>query len=467
MKANDYLRFFFVLLRLFLRKQGVSSHGSHEGHVARDLEEVNRCGTPEATELDIATQQLVVEKFLSSSERVDAEIVVPVCFYVISDTQGNNSLSDSALQGQLDALNRAYGSSSCCNTSLTWCAPGTCSINTGISFAMAKINANGALVPGATLSSVSASDACVTRVVNNAWAYLDAGDEMAMKTALKKGDEKTLDIYFTDLRLLGFTSYPWAITPGSIRDGVVVQASTVPGGSNKRYNEGDTLAHEVGHWMGLSHTFAGSCDISDGIEDTPPQANAYSGCSPAMRPDTCPGGGPDPIFNFMDYSLDACMYEFTKGQALAMRACYTFFRLDRWENEVISLRVREQSAPLNLIPRERQIFRVMIRRRTTCTVSAKEGNADMYMNLLSPPSWSASDLCKSNSTTSAESCSTGDISEYVNSQRRGPIRSIFSALTGLIRDILFPGDPIPLYVGVVANGNTPVQNFTVRCSLRS
>ncbi len=445
----------------------MSSHGSHEGHVARDLEEVNRCGTPEATESDIATQQLVVEKFLSSAERIDTEIVVPVCFYVISDDQGNNSLSDRDLQGQLDALNRAYGSSSCCNTTQSWCAPGTCSINTGISFAMAKINANGALVPGATVRDVSASDACVTRVVNNAWAYLDTGDEIAMKTALKKGDEKTLDVYFTDLRALGFTTFPWAITPGSTRDGVVVQASTIPGGTNKRYNEGDTLAHEVGHWMGLSHTFAGGCVISDGIDDTPPQANAYGGCSPATRPDTCPGGGPDPIFNFMDYSLDACMYEFTSGQALAMRACYTFFRLDRWENEVIQLQVREQSAPVNLIPRERQIFRVMIRRRTTCTIAAKEGNADMYMNLLSPPTWSAADLCVKNGLGSAESCSTGDISEYLNAQRGGPISSIIGALTRFIRDTLVPGDPIPLYVGVVATGSTPVQNLRLQCSLRS
>ncbi len=29
--------------------------------------------------------------------------------------------------------------------------------------------------------------------------------------------------------------------------------------------------------------------------------------------DTCPGDGPDPIFNFMDYSDDACIDELTQA----------------------------------------------------------------------------------------------------------------------------------------------------------
>lgn len=460
------LLFPFVLIIFSSKGQGVSSHGSHGEHSTRALEEIDRCSTPEAEETDIVTQKLVVEKFVSSSNRVDTEIVVPMCFYVISDDAGKNSLSNSDLQRQLDALNIAFGPSSCCNTSLSWCVPGTCSINTGIKFVMAKVNHEGALVPGATARDVSAADACVFHQVSNEWAYLDAGDEMAMKTALKKGNAKTVDVYFTDLPALGFTFYPWAITPGSIRDGVVVKASSIPGGTNVRYNEGDTLAHEVGHWMGLPHTFSGGCSISDGIDDTPPQAKAYGGCSPSTRPDTCPGGGPDPIFNFMDYSLDACMYEFTPGQALVMRACYTYFRLGRWENDIINLRVGERSAPLNLIPRERQVFQVTIRRSTTCTIFANEGNADLYMNLLSPPSWGAQDLCVKTSPGSAESCSTGDISQSLTSQRRGPVLAIIRGLARLLRNSTAPpvlGDPVPLYVGIVAAGGTPVQNLRVRC----
>lgn len=472
-------RLFTLLLVIAIKVQTALSHRSHDEPSGRHLEEVVRCGTAEAGVADITIQKRVVEKFLTSSDRVDNEIVIPVCFYVISDDTGNNSLSNSDLQRQFDALNKAFGSSSCCNTSLDWCLPGTCSINTGLKFAMARVDKNGAIIPDATTSYVSASDACVSRLVNNDWAYLEMSEDVAMKTALRRGNSpKTLHVYFTDLPALGYTLFPWAIVPGSIRDGVVVQASSIPGGTNVRYNEGDTLAHEVGHWMGLPHTFAGGCSISDGIDDTAPQAKAYGGCSPSTRPDTCPGSGPDPIFNFMDYSLDACMYEFTPGQALAMKASYRYFRLgDKWENNIVNLRIRETSAPINLIPRERQIFQVQITKMTTCSVSGNEGNVDLYMNLLSPPSWSAQDLCVSTSAGSTESCSTGNIGDISNiammypaqqvDGRSGPIRLFFRALARFLKNTFSsskPQETVPLFVGIVALGNTPAQNIRVRCS---
>lgn len=78
---------------------------------------------------------------------------------------------------------------------------------------------------------------------------------------------------------------------------------TLPGGPLARFSGGRTATHEVGHWAGLSHTFAGGCaGAGDGVADTPAQAAPTSGC-PATPRDSCPGSpGADLQTNFMDYS---------------------------------------------------------------------------------------------------------------------------------------------------------------------
>ncbi|KAG8735799.1 hypothetical protein FRC10_010151 [Ceratobasidium sp. 414] len=150
-------------------------------------------------------------------------------------------------------------------------------------------------------SNITFTLAGTDRTINEAWfdtATLDTDSQTAMKDVLHKGDATALNVYtvgFTSVpsKLLGYTTFPWKYAGNPKDDGVVIRYSTLPGGSTINYNEGKTLTHETGHWLGLYHTFEGGC-LGDGdhVDDTPPEASPASGC-PTGR-DTCPGGGVDP-----------------------------------------------------------------------------------------------------------------------------------------------------------------------------
>jgi len=151
----------------------------------------------------------------------------------------------------------------------------------------------------------------------------------------RKGGYGSLNIFaVSDLGggNLGKTSFP---TTGSnsgnwYKDYCYVLAECFPGGSYNGYDKGYTAVHEVGHWFGLQHTFAGQpcTEPNDNMADTPAESGAHYGCDNGA--DTCRSmPGLDPIHNFMEYTPDACMSEFTNDQKSAMNAAFKNFRLGK------------------------------------------------------------------------------------------------------------------------------------------
>jgi hypothetical protein len=174
--------------------------------------------------------------------------------------------------------------------------------------------------------------------------YRGSGKEVKMKQYFyDDSTSETLNIYSASLAqsLLGWAYFPSDFTDETTlgdplpayRDGVVVDYRSLPTVENDTgdssvytvYGEGDTATHEVGHWLELYHTFQGGCsEPGDYVADTAPEASPAFQC-PVGR-DTCEGGGVDPITNFMDYTYDSCMTEFTAGQAARMQMAWTEYR---------------------------------------------------------------------------------------------------------------------------------------------
>ncbi|KAI0042587.1 metalloprotease [Auriscalpium vulgare] len=254
------------------------------------------CGTSISEEKLIAAEKHFAQhKVEASASLVPLDATVSVYFHVISkdSTAAGGSLSDALIQGQIDALNDGYSGS-------------------GLSFTLVN----------------------TSRTVSSDWfsnVGPDSSQQTAMKKSLRKGGAAALNLYSTGFAssanngLLGYSTFPSDYSGAPTDDGVVFLFSTVPGGSETNYNEGKTVTHEVGHWVGLYHTFQGGCSGSgDQVADTPAEASAASGC-PVGR-DTCSSAGVDPIHNYMDYSYDSCMSEFTAGQIARFKSQLATYR---------------------------------------------------------------------------------------------------------------------------------------------
>jgi hypothetical protein len=220
---------------------------------------------------------------------------IPVAFHVIraDETAGGGNVRNRQITRQINVLNASYGGASG-------------GADTGFQFDLVSVD----------------------RTTNSGWFRLNGGKERKMKAALKVGGPETLNMYSANLgnSLLGWAYLAQDAVGVGVLDGVVVHYKSLPGGGwGPDYSAGDTSTHEVGHWMNLLHTFQGGCQgEGDLIDDTPAEASPAYECPQGRN--TCTSPGLDPITNFMDYTFDSCMFEFSPDQAIRMQESWSAYR---------------------------------------------------------------------------------------------------------------------------------------------
>lgn len=266
------------------------------------------------------------QKRTNQNAKVASIITIPVVVHVIhnGDAIGTGeNINDAQVRSQIKVLNEDFRK-----------MMGSRGFNSNpvgadaeIEFCLAAVDPNGNMTNGINRKEFTNVSFTSTEV------------NTLVKPTTQWDPNKYLNIWvvrFTDSSLLGFAQFPSASQLSGLplnggeaaTDGVVIVyhafgSADANDGTfilNGSYKYGRTTTHEVGHWLGLRHTWGdGDCSVDDYCNDTPVTGKENYLCPAPSNLDTCPASpGFDMIENYMDYTQDACMNIFTNDQKTRM-----------------------------------------------------------------------------------------------------------------------------------------------------
>jgi hypothetical protein len=239
--------------------------------------------------------------------------VIPVVVHVVYRTTAEN-ISDAQIKSQITVLNKDYRKANPDISKLPSVFK-SLAADARIEFELATTDPNGKATNG---------------IVRKKTTKTGFTDNNGVKKASTGGtpawpSDRYLNLWVCKLNggLLGYAQFPGG---PAATDGVVITHTGfgTNGTAAAPFNLGRTATHEIGHWLNLRHIWGddgNGCNGDDFVSDTPNCAGANFG-KPTFPHITCNNGPKGDLFqNYMDYSDDAAMFMFTKGQVIRMQTC--------------------------------------------------------------------------------------------------------------------------------------------------
>ena len=294
--------------------------GTYEGSLEKDIQKYPHFY--QSLESKNAELKLQNEKALSKMTNLKTENgvkIIPVVVHVIHDL-GVENISDASIQGALDVLNANINGQGANFLSKTPDVFAAVRGDAKVEFRLAKIDPLGNPTTGINRVRSTLTDQPDPANGVKALSYWNSYEYFniwTVKKFLLQDDGNTL---------LGYAQFPNSGRMST--DGVVLLSSQMVSGG--------TLTHEVGHWLGLRHTWGDAECGDDGVKDTPPARDPNFGVNLSDFPYHVGLAPPPPItgvwgcigdslnwagemfVNYMDYSSDPDVTMFTIDQNAIM-----------------------------------------------------------------------------------------------------------------------------------------------------
>jgi hypothetical protein len=228
--------------------------------------------------------------------------IIPVVWHVIHNG-GQENISRAIIEDEIAELNKDFQK---LNTNIVNVHPNFSSIaaDCEIEFRLARLDPDGNCTEGITRTKST-----LTYAMDESAKFLPGAESW------NRNGRYYLNIWMgisLDNGAGGYAYYPGSV--GMDQDGLVL-----------RYQQlGNTVTHEVGHWLNLAHLWGSTndpgagqnpdnCTTDDGVADTP-NTLGQTGCAETTQ--SC--GSIDNVQNYMEYNF--CDLMFTEGQKQRMHS---------------------------------------------------------------------------------------------------------------------------------------------------